>query len=109
MPDLTIPLISAAAFIGVAWLIVHAGQDDADAIGHTLKVFALALGLLVTAGLTAKLRASLGIGRMTHRVEARSKIEPAGPARPAFTTFGPCHSCRSRGLPPPPARKKTRA
>lgn len=83
MPDLTIPLISAATFIGVGWLIVHAGQAHADAIGHTLKVFALAAGLLVMIGVTAKLRGLLGVGRMTHRIEARSQVDPVPPGRPA--------------------------
>ncbi|MCJ2069634.1 hypothetical protein MKK75_12690 [Methylobacterium sp. J-030] len=73
MPDLTVPLISTTVFVGVGWLIVHAGHHYHDAIGHTLKVFALALGLLVLAGLTAKLRAGLGVGRQIHRVEARAQ------------------------------------
>ncbi|MCJ2136732.1 hypothetical protein MKK69_22230 [Methylobacterium sp. J-026] len=76
MPDLTIPLISAAVFIAVGWLIVHAGRDYADAIRHTLSIFALVFGLLVMIGVTAKLRGLLGVGRMTHRVEARSQVDP---------------------------------
>jgi hypothetical protein len=83
MPDLTIPLISAAVFVGVGWLILHAGQDYADAIRHTLTVFALVIGLLVGAGVTAKLRGLLDLGRMSHRIEARSQVEPAAPAHPA--------------------------
>ncbi|MCJ2088374.1 hypothetical protein MKK88_20635 [Methylobacterium sp. E-005] len=77
MPYLTMPLISTTVFIGVSWLIIHAGHQYHDAIGHTLKVCALVLGLLVIAGVTAKLRAGLGVGRLTHRVEARSQVAPA--------------------------------
>lgn len=77
MPDLTIPLISTTVFVGVGWLIINAGRPYDDAIGHTLKVFALVLGLLAMAGITAKLRAGLGVGRMSHRIEAGSRIGPA--------------------------------
>lgn len=83
MSELTIPLICAAVFVGVGWLIVHAGKPYDDAIGHTLKVFALAIGLLVLIGVTAKLRARLGVGRMAQRIEAGSQIERPAPARPA--------------------------
>jgi hypothetical protein len=75
MPDLTIPLIATTVFVGVGWLIINAGQTYDDAIGHTLKIFALVLGLLVMAGMTAKLRAGLGVNRLNHRVEARSQTE----------------------------------
>jgi len=81
MPDLTIPLTSAVVFIGVGWLIVHAGEQYADAIRHTLSVFALVFGLLALIGVTAKLRAGMGVGRMSHRVEARSQTDAASPAR----------------------------
>jgi hypothetical protein len=81
MPDLTLPLTSAAVFIGVGWLIVHAGEQYADAIRHTLAVFALVFGLLALIGMTAKLRAGMGVGRMSHRVEARSQAEAASPVR----------------------------
>lgn len=91
MPDLMIPLCVTAAFVGVGWLIAHAGPQDADAIGHTLSVFALAIGLVVVAGVTAKLRARLGVGRMTHRVEARSQVERPNPVRPMRDGRGPAH------------------
>ncbi|MCJ2121678.1 hypothetical protein [Methylobacterium sp. J-077] len=81
MFDLTTLLISAAIFIGVGWLIIHAGRQYDDAIGHTLSIFALAFGLLAMAGVTAKLHALLGVGRMSHRVEARSQIERADAPR----------------------------
>lgn len=106
MPNALIPAI---VFIGVAVLIVRAKPDDADAIGHTLTIVALVLGLLVTAALTAKVRAGLGLGRMMNRVEARPEAQPAGPARAPLTTSGSCHPCRERGLPPPPARRRTPA
>lgn len=77
MHDLTIPLIATAVFVGVGWLTLNAGQAYDDAIGHTLKIFALVLGLLVMAGVTAKLRAGLGMNRLTHRVEARARAEEA--------------------------------
>lgn len=86
MPDLTIPLISTGLFVGVGWLIIHAGRQYDDAIGHTLKVFALVLGLLAMAGITAKLRAGLGVGRMAHRIEARSQDGPASAGRTAPST-----------------------
>lgn len=86
MPDLTIPLICAAVFVSVGWLIVHAGRQYDDAIGHTLKVFALAMGLLALIGVTGKLRALLGVGRIAHRIEARSQVERPAPARPARRT-----------------------
>ena len=82
MPDLTIPLCVAAAFVSVGWLIAYASPHYADAIRHTLSVFALAIGLLVMAGVTAKLHALLGVRRMTHRVEARSQVEQTGTVRP---------------------------
>jgi hypothetical protein len=81
MPDLTIPLISAAVFSGVGWLIVHAGREYEDAIRHTLTVFALVIGLLVMIGVTAKLRSMMGVGHMPHRSEARSQVDPASPVR----------------------------
>ncbi|MEL6063016.1 MULTISPECIES: hypothetical protein [unclassified Methylobacterium] len=81
MPDLTIPLLATALFVGVGWLIVNAGRHYDDAIGHTLKVFALVLGLVVMAGVTAKLRAGFGVGRMAHRIEARAQDGPAGAGR----------------------------
>ena len=83
MPDLTIPLIATSLFVAVGWLILNAGRPYDDAIGHTLTVFALVLGLLVMAGLTAKLRAGLGVGRMPHRIEARSTDGPTGTRRTA--------------------------
>jgi hypothetical protein len=81
MSDPLIPLISAAAFVGVGWVIVHAGEQYADAIRHTLSVFALVFGLLALVGVTAKLRAGMGVGRMSHRVEARSQVDAEGPRR----------------------------
>jgi hypothetical protein len=81
MSDPTIPLISAAAFVGVGWLIVHAGRDYEDAIQHTLTVFALVIGLIVMIGVTAKLRSMIGVGRMSHRIEARSQVEPGSQVR----------------------------
>ncbi|MCJ2052013.1 hypothetical protein [Methylobacterium sp. J-070] len=86
MPDLTIPLISAAAFIAVGLLIVHAGRQYDDAIGHTLKIFALAIGFVVMAGVTAKLHALLGVRPMSHRVEARSQVDRPYPVRPVRRT-----------------------
>jgi hypothetical protein len=77
MSDPMIPLICAAAFVGVGWLIIHAGRQYDDAIHHTLTVFALVIGLLVLIGVTAKLRSMMGVGRMSHRIEARSQVEPA--------------------------------
>ncbi|MCJ2061001.1 hypothetical protein MKL09_31340 [Methylobacterium sp. J-048] len=88
MPDLTIPLICAAVFIGVGWLIIHAGRQYDDAIKDTLSVFALAFGLLAMASVTAKLHARLGVGRMTHRVEARSQVERPTSARPVRKNGG---------------------
>ena len=76
MPDLTTPVFVASAVVGVGWVIAHAGPAYTDAIRHTLTVFALALSLLVLIGLTAKLRALMSVGRMPHRIEARSQIEP---------------------------------
>ncbi|KQS75476.1 hypothetical protein ASG32_27315 [Methylobacterium sp. Leaf361] len=81
MSDPMIPLISAAAFVGVGWLIIHAGRQYDDAIQHTLTVFALVIGLLVMIGVTAKLRSMMGVGRMSHRVEARSQAESGSPIR----------------------------
>ncbi|MCX4196694.1 hypothetical protein OMR07_14880 [Methylobacterium organophilum] len=81
MSDPMIPLMSAAAFVGVGWLIIHAGRQYDDAIQHTLTVFALVIGLLVTIGVTAKLRSMMGIGRISHRIEARSQNDPASPVR----------------------------
>ena len=81
MSDPMIPLISAAAFVGVGWLIIHAGREYNDAIQHTLTVFALVIGLLVLIGVTAKLRFMMGVGRMSHRIEARSQNDPASPIR----------------------------
>lgn len=81
MPDLTIPLIATVIFVGVGWLIIKAGQTYDDAIEHTLKIFALVLGLLVMAGMTAKLRAGLGVNRLSHRVEARSQGEASDTSR----------------------------
>ena len=81
MPDLTIPLTSTAAFVGVGWLIIHAGRQYDDAIRHTLSIFALVAGLLVMMGVTAKLRSMMGVGRMSHRIEARSQSDPASPVR----------------------------
>ncbi|MGU3668397.1 hypothetical protein ACLBX9_30860 [Methylobacterium sp. A49B] len=69
-------MISAAVFVGVGWLIVHAGSHYDDAIRHTLTVFALVTGLLVLIGVTAKLRSLMTVGRMSHRIEARSQIDP---------------------------------
>lgn len=82
MPDLTTPLLVASGFVGVGWLIAHAGREYEDAIRHTLSIFALALALLATTGITAKLRAGMGIGRMPHRIEARSQPDPT--ARPTM-------------------------
>ncbi|MBE7198374.1 MAG: hypothetical protein INR70_11305 [Parafilimonas terrae] len=82
MSDPTIPLICAAVFVGVGWLIVHAGKDYEDAIHHTLTVFALVIGLMVMIGVTAKLRSMMGVGRMSHRIEARSQVDPPKPIRP---------------------------
>jgi hypothetical protein len=81
MSDPMIPLICAAAFVGVGWLIIHAGRQYDDAIHHTLTVFALVIGLLVLIGVAAKLRSMMGVGRMSHRIEARSQVEPAKSAR----------------------------
>lgn len=81
MSALMTPLCVAGVFVGVGWLITSASPVYADAIRHTLTVFALAFGLLAMAGLTAKLHARLGVGRMTHRVEARSQVEPVGAVR----------------------------
>ena len=81
MSDPTIPLICASAFVGVGWLIVHAEQQYSDAIRHTLTVFALVAGLLVLIGVTAKLRSMMGVGRMSHRIEARSQTDPASSVR----------------------------
>lgn len=81
MSDPMVPLISAAAFVGVGWLIIHAGRQYDDAIRHTLTVFALVIGLLVTIGVTAKLRSMMGVGRMSHRIEARSQAERESPVR----------------------------
>ncbi|MHC2108895.1 hypothetical protein [Methylobacterium sp. CM6246] len=81
MPDLTVPLTSAVVFVGVGWLIVHAGEQHADAIRHTLSVFVLAFGLLALIGVIAELRASMGVDRMSHRIEARSQADAASPAR----------------------------
>lgn len=83
MPDLSIPVIVAVAFVAIGWLITRAGPRDADAIRHTLSVFALALGVLALGGTMAKLHARLGLGRMPYRVEARSQVERASPVRPA--------------------------
>lgn len=95
MPDPTIPLIVAAAFVGVGWIIVHAGRQYDDAIHHTLTIFALAIGMLVLIGVTATLRARLGIGRMTHRIEARSQVErPAGTLSGTIQTPGCCGAHR---------------
>lgn len=80
MPDLTLPLIVTFAVVGIGWLILHADREYTDAIRHTLSIFALTLSLLVTAGVTAKLRAIMGVGRMSHRVEARSQVERVAPA-----------------------------
>jgi len=76
MSDPMIPMISAATFVGVGWLIIHAGRQYEDAIQHTLTVFALVIGLLVLIGVTAKLRSMMGVGRMSHRIEARSQVDP---------------------------------
>lgn len=81
MSDPMIPLISAATFVGVGWLIIHAGRRYDEAIQHTLTVFALVIGLMVTIGVTAKLRSILGVGRMPHRVEARSQTDSTSPVR----------------------------
>ncbi|MGE8126646.1 hypothetical protein ACQKQD_06670 [Methylobacterium sp. NPDC080182] len=81
MFDPLIPLITAAAFVGVGWVILHAGRQYDDAIQHTLTVFALVIGLLVLIGVTAKLRSMMGVGRMSHRIEARSQNDPASPVR----------------------------
>ena len=81
MSDPAIPLICAAAFVGMGWLIVHAGQQYNNAIQHTLTVFALVIGLLVLIGVTAKLRLKMGVGRMSHRIEARSQVDPPKPVR----------------------------
>jgi hypothetical protein len=81
MSDPMIPLISAATFVGVGWLIMHAGKEYEDAIQHTLTVFALVIGLLVMMGVTAKLRSMMGVGRMSHRIEARSQVDPPKPVR----------------------------
>ena len=81
MSDPMIPLISASAFVGIGWLILHAGRQYNDAIQHTLTVFALVIGLIVTIGVTAKLRSMMGVGRMSHRIEARSRSDPASPVR----------------------------
>jgi hypothetical protein len=81
MSDPTIPLIAAAAFVSVGWLIIHAGRQYDDAIQHTLTVFALVIGLLVLIGVTAKLRSIMGAGRMSHRIEARSQVDPPKPVR----------------------------
>ncbi|MBP2493639.1 hypothetical protein ABID82_000539 [Methylobacterium sp. PvP062] len=75
MSDPMIPLISAAAFVGVGCLIIHAGRQYDDAIQHTLTVFALVIGMLVLIGVTAKLRSMMGVGRMSHRIEARSQVD----------------------------------
>ncbi|WP_457107672.1 hypothetical protein [Methylobacterium sp. P5_C11] len=76
-----IPLISASAFVGVGWLIIYAGRQYDDAIRHTLTVFALVMGLLVLIGVTAKLQSMMGVGRMSHRIEARSQVDSAEPVR----------------------------
>ncbi|WP_342167369.1 hypothetical protein [Methylobacterium sp. SD21] len=82
MPDLTAPLFVASGFVGIGWLIIRADREYTDAIRHTLTIFALVLTLLVTAGVMAKLRAAMGAGRMSHRVEARSQVErPSAVAR----------------------------
>jgi hypothetical protein len=88
MSDPTLPLISAATFVGVGWLIFHAGPQYDDAIRHTLTVFALVIGLLVLIGVTAKLRSMMGVSRMPHRIEAHSLVERADPARPVRKTGG---------------------
>lgn len=51
---MTITSISAAVFIGVGRLIVHASGQYADAIRQTLSVFTLVPGLLATVGVTAE-------------------------------------------------------
>lgn len=81
MSDPLIPLSAAATFVGVGWLIIHAGRQYDDAIQHTLSVFALVIGLLVLIGVTAKLRSMMGVGRMSHRIEARSQVDPVKPVR----------------------------
>ena len=81
MPNLTIPLSSAVVFVGVGWLIVHAGEQYADAIRHTLLVFVLMLGMLDLIGMIAELRAGMGVDRMSHRIESRSQADAASPAR----------------------------
>lgn len=75
MPDLTTPLILASIFIVVGWLIVQAGPEYTDAIRHTLSIVALVIGLFVMIGMMARLRALMGVGRMNHRIEARSQVE----------------------------------
>ena len=81
MSDPLIPLIAAATFVGVGWLIIHAGRQYDEAILHTLSVFALVIGLLVLIGVTAKLRSLMSVGRMSHRIEARSQVDPVKPVR----------------------------
>jgi len=81
MSDPTLPLISAATFVGVGWLILHASRQYNDAIQHTLTIFALVFGLLVLVGVTAKLRSMMGVGRMSHRIEARSQNNSASQVR----------------------------
>ncbi|MGU3467545.1 hypothetical protein ACLBXO_22115 [Methylobacterium sp. C33D] len=75
MSDPLIPLFTAAAFVGVGWLIIHAGRQYDDAIRHTLTVFALVFGLLVLIGVTAKLRSVMDVGRISRRIEARSQVD----------------------------------
>ncbi|WP_267424235.1 hypothetical protein [Methylobacterium sp. GC_Met_2] len=81
MSDPLMPLIAAATFVGVGLLIIYAGREYDDAIRHTLSVFALVIGLLVLIGVTAKLRSMMGVGRMSHRIEARSQVDPVKPVR----------------------------
>ncbi|XYD08861.1 hypothetical protein R1A27_28635 [Methylobacterium sp. NMS12] len=75
MSNLTIPVISAAVFVAVGWLIIHSRREYEDATRHTLTIFALVIGMLVLIGVTAKLHAAFGVHPMMRRIEARSQVD----------------------------------